>query len=68
MLHRGDDVPLTNRPDPQASVGKEDASVETEKTEKGEMPCPVCGTPMPDRKGGKASICRVCGFKDSCCF
>ena len=34
----------------------------------GEMSCPVCGMPMPDLKGGKASICRVCGFKDSCCF
>lgn len=33
-----------------------------------EMPCPVCGAPMPDLKGGKASICPVCGFKDSCCF
>ena len=22
-----------------------------------EMPCPVCGTPMPDLKGGKATIC-----------
>ena len=33
-----------------------------------ELPCPVCGTPMPDLKGGKATICPVCGFKDSCCF
>jgi hypothetical protein len=33
-----------------------------------EMPCPVCGSPMPDLKGGKASICPTCGFKDSCCF
>jgi hypothetical protein len=33
-----------------------------------EMPCPVCGSPMPDLKGGKASICSTCGFKDSCCF
>jgi membrane protease subunit (stomatin/prohibitin family) len=33
-----------------------------------EMPCPVCGTPMPDLKGGKATICPVCGFKDSCCY
>jgi hypothetical protein len=33
-----------------------------------EMPCPVCGAPMPDLKGGKAAICSVCGFKDSCCF
>ena len=33
-----------------------------------EMPCPVCGHPMPDLKGGKASICPVCGYKDSCCY
>ncbi len=33
-----------------------------------EMPCPVCGSPMPDLKGGKATICPNCGFKDSCCF
>ncbi|WIG57382.1 MAG: hypothetical protein OJF49_000126 [Ktedonobacterales bacterium] len=33
-----------------------------------EMPCPICGHPMPDLKGGKATICAVCGFKDSCCY
>lgn len=33
-----------------------------------EMPCPVCGHPMPDLKGGKDTICVVCGFKDSCCY
>ena len=33
-----------------------------------EMPCPMCGAPMPDLKGGKASICPNCGFKDSCCY
>ncbi len=32
------------------------------------MPCPVCGAPMPDLKGGKATICPNCGFKDSCCY
>jgi hypothetical protein len=36
--------------------------------QEGQMPCPVCGTPMPDLKGGKATICAVCGFKDSCCY
>lgn len=36
--------------------------------EANEMPCPVCGSPMPDLKGGKATICPTCGFKDSCCF
>lgn len=33
-----------------------------------DMACPVCGHSMPDLKGGKASICAICGFKDSCCF
>jgi hypothetical protein len=34
----------------------------------GEMACPVCAAPMPDLKGGKATICPNCGFKDSCCY
>ncbi|HEX8981908.1 MAG TPA: hypothetical protein VF792_03990 [Ktedonobacterales bacterium] len=34
----------------------------------GEMACPVCFAPMPNLKGGKATICPNCGFKDSCCF
>ena len=29
--------------------------------------CPVCGTPMSAIKGAKDAVCRVCGFKDSCC-
>jgi hypothetical protein len=33
-----------------------------------EMQCPVCGTLMPDLKGGKATLCPTCGFKDSCCY
>ncbi|HEX6121737.1 MAG TPA: hypothetical protein VFY89_01190 [Ktedonobacterales bacterium] len=33
-----------------------------------EMPCPQCGHPMPDLKGGKDSLCPICGFKDSCCY
>jgi hypothetical protein len=36
--------------------------------EAGLMECPVCGYPMPDLKGGKATICPACGFKDSCCY
>lgn len=48
-------------PAPQPSVARVVAAEPT-------MPCPVCGHPMPDLKGGKASICPVCGFKDSCCF
>jgi rubrerythrin len=34
----------------------------------GTMACPVCGHAMPDLRGGKASICPICGFKDSCCY
>jgi len=36
--------------------------------ETGLMECPVCGHLMPDLKGGKATICSACGFKDSCCY
>jgi membrane protease subunit (stomatin/prohibitin family) len=36
--------------------------------EAGLMECPVCGHPMPDLKGGKATICPACGYKDSCCY
>jgi hypothetical protein len=36
--------------------------------EAGMMECPVCGYPMPNLKGGKATICQACGFKDSCCY
>ncbi len=43
-------------------------SREAQPTPDREMPCPVCGHPMPDLKGGKDSICPVCGFKDSCCY
>jgi predicted RNA-binding Zn-ribbon protein involved in translation (DUF1610 family) len=32
------------------------------------QPCPQCGHPMPALKGGSASICPNCGFKDSCCY
>jgi hypothetical protein len=32
------------------------------------QPCPRCGYPMPALKGGSASICANCGFKDSCCY
>jgi len=34
----------------------------------GTMDCPVCGHEMPNLKGGKATICPACGFKDSCCY
>ncbi len=32
------------------------------------QPCPRCGHLMPALKGGSASICPNCGFKDSCCY
>ena len=41
---------------------------EQRESEPREMPCPVCGESMPDLKGGKATICPNCGFKDSCCY
>jgi hypothetical protein len=40
----------------------------TSRLDAGLMECPVCGHPMPDLKGGKATICPACGFKDSCCY
>ncbi len=33
-----------------------------------EQPCPQCGYPMSDLKGGREAICPNCGFKDSCCY
>jgi transcription initiation factor IIE alpha subunit len=47
---------------------RDEATERQEQATEREMPCPVCGAPMPDLKGGKASICPVCGFKDSCCY
>lgn len=47
---------------PAATMPREQTLAENE------MPCPVCGEAMPDLKGGKATICPNCGFKDSCCF
>ncbi len=47
---------------------RQDAPEPREELAAGEMPCPVCGSPMPDLKGGKATICPTCGFKDSCCY
>jgi hypothetical protein len=50
-----------------AASGDEDTR-DSAITAEREMPCPVCGHPMPDLKGGKDTICPVCGFKDSCCY
>lgn len=47
---------------------RDQQAAEQERRDSHEMPCPVCGAPMPDLKGGKATICPVCGFKDSCCY
>jgi rubrerythrin len=52
----------------EATTRDEAEEVEAETGAAREMPCPVCGHPMPDLKGGKDSICPVCGFKDSCCY
>lgn len=53
----------TNRMTANDAEGREQPKV-SERS----MPCPVCGHQMPDLKGGKDTICVVCGFKDSCCF
>lgn len=59
------DTPQTMQPAMQSAT---DDLREREEPAEGEMPCPVCGHSMPDLKGGKATICLVCGFKDSCCY
>ena len=38
------------------------------KSQEETQPCPCCGHTMPALKGGSASICPNCGFKDSCCY
>lgn len=35
--------------------------------EAGIQTCPQCGSPMPDLRGGRLSVCRTCGYKDDCC-
>ncbi|HEX8733365.1 MAG TPA: hypothetical protein VF725_15055 [Ktedonobacterales bacterium] len=55
-------------PSPVATEGDDRAPAAPRAETPGEMPCPVCGAAMPDLKGGKATICPNCGFKDSCCF
>lgn len=52
----------------EASPHKNERTSHGDNPTEREMPCPVCGHPMPDLKGGKAAICPVCGFKDSCCY
>ena len=53
---------------PSAQPRDDERAATVMDAESREMPCPVCGAEMPDLKGGKASICPVCGFKDSCCY
>jgi len=53
---------------PSASEGADDQREAATSSTEREMPCPVCGHPMPNLKGGKDTICPVCGFKDSCCY
>jgi hypothetical protein len=55
--------PLPNTGAPRGKDTRDSAT-----TAEHEMPCPVCGHPMPDLKGGKDTICPICGFKDSCCY
>jgi hypothetical protein len=53
----------------QAPSDQETAQEESSlRLNEGVMECPVCGHEMPDLKGGKATICPACGFKDSCCY
>jgi hypothetical protein len=52
----------------QETIRDEDEGATVQSAPDREMPCPVCGHSMPDLKGGKDSICPVCGFKDSCCY
>jgi hypothetical protein len=71
---------MSHQPDERMAVETPISGKNGSRTERGEaaeqqehsagreMPCPTCGHPMPDLKGGKASICPVCGFKDSCCY
>lgn len=58
----------TTEPRGQQTQQQSDERTSAATPDSREMPCPVCGAPMPDLKGGKASICPVCGFKDSCCY
>lgn len=63
--------PTSSTPAAATSGAEEQATASDARDEAlahNEMPCPVCGSPMPDLKGGKATICPNCGFKDSCCF
>ena len=30
--------------------------------------CPECGQDMPSLMGKKDSVCRACGYKESCCY
>jgi predicted RNA-binding Zn-ribbon protein involved in translation (DUF1610 family) len=55
-------------PQPHPDSDQKTLPTEVHALAHGEMLCPVCGDAMPDLKGGKATICPNCGFKDSCCY
>ncbi len=59
---------MDRRQQPNETPAPEPAEAPMPELGEREMECPVCGHPMPDLRGGKATICPVCGFKDSCCF
>lgn len=61
-------IPTTTPPEPEAPSPETEAAEMTPIADEGQMECPVCGHLMPDLRGGKATICAVCGFKDSCCY
>ncbi|MEO7000741.1 MAG: hypothetical protein ABI068_02975 [Ktedonobacterales bacterium] len=67
-LPRDDTSGMVERSSPGTGPAGSAFADEAHEPGAGEMACPVCGHPMPDLKGGKATICSVCGFKDSCCY
>jgi hypothetical protein len=62
------------QPQPQPSTNAEQAAdrptmpPETVRRRDETQPCPRCSYAMPALKGGSASICPNCGFKDTCCY
>jgi rubrerythrin len=68
-MDTADQLPATAQPTEAQTMDDEQRQAFAASTAgEREIPCPVCGHPMPDLKGGKDSICPVCGFKDSCCY
>lgn len=64
-MERRQRIETESNPSPRrAGAVERTARPHNEKTQ----PCPRCGHAMPALKGGSASICPNCGFKDSCCY